>query len=251
MARRDSPPSPPIWNARRAAWIWCAGASTTEWPRGETYGDLLRRIATREKNPVKVRLLIWYSYLGGQVEKHMAGYTDGMLVNMTSDEVLAQWSAMVGSGTAPRGAADKPRSWERADHCAKWWRWARDKANAHMIEVRMRDGDGQAIRASLAIGEGIRPGRAAGSLGGVISEKTLLEDQGTHHQKTVLIDYHHDEGSKPVGYVMGLNSLTDYWDTREHLFIDPRREYDARGKTETTEWVRKARGKVDDVRLAP
>ena len=33
-----------------------------------------------------------------------------------------------------------------------------------------------------------------------------------------------DDGSRAVGYVKGLNSVTDYWDTEAHLIEDPRRE---------------------------
>lgn len=46
----------------------------------------------------------------------------------------------------------------------------------------------------------------------------------THHQKPILIDYAHDGGSDAVGDVMGLNSVTDYWDTQQHEIDDPLRE---------------------------
>ncbi|GGX92724.1 hypothetical protein [Pseudoduganella dura] len=39
-----------------------------------------------------------------------------------------------------------------------------------------------------------------------------------------MIDFDYDGGKKAVGYVMGLNSVTDYWDTGEHQLDDPRRE---------------------------
>jgi phosphatidylserine/phosphatidylglycerophosphate/cardiolipin synthase-like enzyme len=44
----------------------------------------------------------------------------------------------------------------------------------------------------------------------------------THHQKMVLIDY--ENPATAVGYVMGHNSITDFWDTAAHIFRDPRRE---------------------------
>jgi len=44
----------------------------------------------------------------------------------------------------------------------------------------------------------------------------------THHQKMVLIDYESPETA--IGYVMGHNSITDYWDTQAHKFRDPLRE---------------------------
>ncbi|WP_426212612.1 phospholipase D-like domain-containing protein [Massilia sp. TWP1-3-3] len=39
-----------------------------------------------------------------------------------------------------------------------------------------------------------------------------------------MIDFAYQEGIKAVGYVKGLNSVTDYWDTCEHKLEDPRRE---------------------------
>lgn len=41
------------------------------------------------------------------------------------------------------------------------------------------------------------------------------------HQKTVVIDYF---GEKPVGFVMGHNSVTKYWDTKQMLYSNVRRE---------------------------
>jgi len=44
----------------------------------------------------------------------------------------------------------------------------------------------------------------------------------THHQKMVLIDY--ESPADAIGYVMGHNSVTDFWDTAQHNFRDPLRE---------------------------
>lgn len=43
-----------------------------------------------------------------------------------------------------------------------------------------------------------------------------------HHQKMVLIDY--ESPSTAIGYVMGHNSTTDFWDSARHVFRDTRRE---------------------------
>ena len=51
-----------------------------------------------------------------------------------------------------------------------------------------------------------------------------MESFGTHHQKPLLIDFDYADGAKAVGYVMGLNSVTEYWDTTSHQLEDPRRE---------------------------
>jgi phosphatidylserine/phosphatidylglycerophosphate/cardiolipin synthase-like enzyme len=222
------------------------------WPRGETYGDLLNALATRKESPVKVRLLIWYDFIGGVAQKHMPGYTDSLLGSRTSDEWLATSTAMAGGMYLPQPASRKPVGWQRADHCVQWWRWAMDKKNAHLIEVRVRDGDKAAIERSLGR-EKSQPDKAASDLIG--SEESLLVGHGTHHQKTVLIDYRYQEGAKAVGYVMGLNSITSYWDSREHNFHDARREFEddkpPGDKTETYERVKKAGGKTDKLTIDP
>lgn len=224
----------------------------SEWPRGETYGDILRRLATRQVNPVKIRLLIWYATLGSRVQDNMPGYVS-WLGSRTSDEWSATAAALGGGVYLPSPQHKKPPLVQRADHCVEWWRWAFDKRNAQRIEIIVRNGDPDKIRETLgvghdAIGEVIQP-----SSQGLprLNEKSLLEDSGTHHQKTVLIDYQADGGIRAVGYVMGLNSMTGYWDTREHQFNDPRREYDQGRATETAERVDKARGDVRRVRLDP
>ncbi len=43
-----------------------------------------------------------------------------------------------------------------------------------------------------------------------------------HHQKMILIDY--EAPQLALGYVMGHNSITDFWNGQEHVFRDPRRE---------------------------
>jgi len=55
-------------------------------------------------------------------------------------------------------------------------------------------------------------------------ENYLMEHHGTHHQKPILIDFAYKQGEKAVGYVMGLNSLTGYWDTEEHAVENLLRE---------------------------
>jgi phosphatidylserine/phosphatidylglycerophosphate/cardiolipin synthase-like enzyme len=236
------------------------------WPRGDkekdTFGGILKALATRKTNPVKVRLLIYHRHFTGWLKvQNMPGHTEGLVYNETSSERDARFAAMgagmggMGSTGASYRPAVKSPAEQRADHCVEWWRWALNKKNAHLIEVTMRDGDEAAIQKSLG-DERTKPS-ATGDMLGVGNEKNLLESHGTHHQKTVLIDYHHDDGKKAVGYVMGLNSLTGYWDTRAHLFNDKRRELE-RDKPpgdhcETFERVKKAGGETSHahVRIDP
>ena len=88
------------------------------------------------------------------------------------------------------------------------------------VFMRTREGDALAIERSLS--------HLDEALGKDAERRSFIETQGmqsvaTAHQKTILIDYEHEGGAHAVGYVMGLNSVTDYWDTREHVFHDPRR----------------------------
>lgn len=79
---------------------------------------------------------------------------------------------------------------------------------------KVRAGDADKVRHSLAEEKSTRIS---------MTEHHSLVQASTAHQKTILIDYDHADGEHAVGYVMGLNSVTDYWDTRKHLFHDPRR----------------------------
>jgi phosphatidylserine/phosphatidylglycerophosphate/cardiolipin synthase-like enzyme len=47
--------------------------------------------------------------------------------------------------------------------------------------------------------------------------KTVLSVAPSHHQKTVLVDY--DDPQNAVGFVMGHNTLSHYWDTDAHSHI--------------------------------
>ena len=85
--------------------------------------------------------------------------------------------------------------------------------------IRLRHGDSAAISKSIATEINQPHGLTMGEI-----EKPGMQYLGTHHQKPVLIDFAHEEGAKAVGYVMGLNSVTDYWDTTAHLLDDTRRE---------------------------
>lgn len=50
----------------------------------------------------------------------------------------------------------------------------------------------------------------------------LTKAFAAHHQKMLLVDY--EDPVNSLGYVMGHNSVTDFWDTAEHHFRDIRRE---------------------------
>ena len=170
------------------------------WPRGTTWGDLLRDAAAgrlKSGKEIQVRLLSWWSHMLGHSLCNMPGYVG------LSDGVIA---ALGGTHVSPD--ASDPRGQRRNFNR----RWFSDASNGRIpgLSLRTRSGEHRDVVDALT-----RSGQRELTL-----ESAVLEWVATHHQKTIVIDY---EGQRPLAYVMGLNSVTDYWDSTDHLFNDPRR----------------------------
>jgi phosphatidylserine/phosphatidylglycerophosphate/cardiolipin synthase-like enzyme len=187
-----------------------AGLGSAQWPRGTTYGDLLTQKA---REGVKVRMLLWYD--STLLNKATGNTPDLPLAWLPAHFASSDLVAPTHDWLKNRTFSRKQLAAHRADYCTAWWRAALSGRFPN-LEVRMRKAQLGAITANIAK---YLPDQVA-----------LIEDvgrklAGTHHQKPVLIDYEPGKG-KPntCAYVMGLNSVTDYWDTAEHLYNDPRRE---------------------------
>lgn len=202
------------------------------WPRGETYGDLL--IAAGRRG-VKVRLLVWYDAYAVRLAnpRNMPGYTHAVDSRRRSLHTTRRpTNALHSLALARVDLMGRPRTdlnslelstLARRNYCMDWYDAAFGKhlEKLENIEVRMHSGDADAIAKSL-LSEPNQPSN--GARFGL--ERQGLVRFGTHHQKPILIDLFHDEGRGAVGYVMGLNSLTDYWDSSQHRLDDPRREFE-------------------------
>lgn len=235
----------------------------TTWPRGETYGDLL--IAAGKRKPkVRIRLLVWYSKIGSPAALNMPGYSHGTNPwrsvggSNEADQIGAKRSVALlqekyrtpavtlrAVGTPARGSGavgtitpESLSAMAREEYCHNWYR-AAFAGLLTGISIQTRAGDPALIEKSLA-SEKYKPG----GLGDLEAERTGMVKVGTHHQKTLLIDYDYMGGAKAVGYVKGLNSVTDYWDTEDHLIEDPKRE--CGGKRESAEAVQVDEGKKAD-----
>lgn len=207
------------------------GNSAT-WPRGETFGDLLIAAARRR---VRVRLLIWYDRIGSPIARTMPGFShdasswkaDGQRFDDISakaslamlHDAVQKKKHILGNGYC--GEYLRPESipmMARQEYCYSWYA-AAFKGLFGGLEIRLRHGDSAAISKSIATEINQPHGLTMGEI-----EKPGMQYLGTHHQKPVLIDFAHEEGAKAIGYVMGLNSVTDYWDTTAHLLDDTHRE---------------------------
>lgn len=181
------------------------------WPRGQTYGQLLDEITQSKENPVRVRLLIWYEPdpVVWKNAANMPGFTDH------SDNYPNKWIL-----SSPYDSK------ARQDYCVDWWArnlpGGRSNAGANpnlrvvLRSVSRKDAIALLSMQAPTVREEEDPrGRV---------EEAGFEMAATHHQKPILIDYDYDQGSKAIGYVMGLNSVTDYWDSSDHRVDDNRRE---------------------------
>ncbi len=168
------------------------------WPRGKRYGDLLLEVANRG---VVVRLLVWYAGDGHLIE------AAGRMANNLPGHPA--WSS-VQDKKSPDYAIRRYRE--------DWWDNAmqtlpRSSSNpfTRCSNLHVRHRALPLIDTMLTVGPS--------DLTNI--QKMSLVRVGTHHQKPILIDYEVPEAA--VGYVMGLNSLTDYWDTPRHRYDEPLR----------------------------
>ena len=195
------------------------------WPRGVVYGALLEEITQRKVNPVTVRLMFWFDPYGSRIQNSMPGFTD----------VPVSWTSPVEENLQQ---APPYANAMRNQYCVDWWKRNLPDGESkrsgiltknQRLQIVLRSISSNDVKALLTTApkeedapstytEGFKE-TAAGT-----SEKGLLEKYPTHHQKPILIDYNYDNGSKAVGYVMGLNSITDYWDRTAHEIDDPLRE---------------------------
>lgn len=162
---------------------------------GQRYGDLLKEIAGRPA-PVKVRLLVWHDDAASQ-----------KLMNNMPDFYGRLYQG-VGGGLHGFYSDAHNR------YNAEWFEQVRSNSIAN-IHFHVRDVSGACLVAALR--DETLPDGVLTNLNGIGS---MLYP--AHHQKMVLIDYEHPGDA--VGYVMGHNSITDFWDTTEHNFQDPLRE---------------------------
>jgi len=230
--------------------------SGATWPRGETYGDLLIDAGRRG---VKVRLLIWYDVLGSNLALNMPGYTHGTYPwcyreqsYSAAKEISAvrslrtlnklfrrqlTWqekekerivSILSRGNRGPIGEADIPML-AREEYCFIWYKAAM-AGQLENIQIATRLIKKKDVAPPVNKHDRDFPDSAVSWI-----EREGLYHVATHHQKPIVIDFAYNEGRKAVGYVMGLNSVTDYWDTGEHLMEDPKRERG--GKREAEECV--------------
>lgn len=188
-----------------------------DWPRGDTWGGLLLDAVkgSTSRAPVQVRILSWFDAIGEKLQNNMPGF-----VHAAANPVPPAWQEAVHDTLRGEFKADSPFAGltlqGKRMRANQFWYNLTKSGQLPGLQLRLRNGNGAAISRAMADVEAVMP---PGFL-----EDLLIKGWGTYHQKTVLIDYDDTSAqAKPVGYVMGLNSVTDYWDTRHHRFEEPKR----------------------------
>ncbi|WP_460885433.1 phospholipase D-like domain-containing protein [Pseudoduganella ginsengisoli] len=159
---------------------------------GVRFGDLLIELATRKNNPVFIRLLIWHDDAASEfLMKNMPGYYGQSLSDMMS---------------MSNGYYNK----EHQKYNCEWFAKviSREFPKIHLATR---------LIASLTAIRSIKDEKVPENLSANVAKK-----YAAHHQKSIIIDY--ERKSRAIGYVMGHNCVTDFWDTANHIFQDPRRE---------------------------
>lgn len=159
---------------------------------GMRYGDLLKQIATRKENPVTVRLLLWHD-------------------NAASYAIQKNNPGLYGTRIPTIGAYAGYYGETHDRYNREWF----DEIIANKVpNIMLRTREvALKFRGPALADEKYKISPIDGSAGSIYP---------THHQKMILIDY--ETPARAVGYVMGHNSTTDFWDTAAHRFRDPRRE---------------------------
>ncbi|QBI05005.1 phospholipase [Pseudoduganella albidiflava] len=162
---------------------------------GQRYGDLLIEIATRKKNPVKVRLLIWHDdFVSQKIMNNTPGYYGPSLPTIGANGGVGYYSE------------------GHQNYSAEWYAKVVNREFENIC-LHVRHVKSDLLGRSM---EGEVPPKNLGFTG------TVAVLYAAHHQKMILIDFERPKSA--VGYVMGHNSTTEYWDTAEHIFGDIRRE---------------------------
>jgi len=193
--------------------------SGTQWPRGETWGGLLLDAAQgrwTNGQPVQVRIVSWFGFIANALsDPNMPGYVQSSKLGLAPAWRAALEGLLYGR-SAQWPVVDQKKPSEKRQLANQLWYTLTRSGEVPSLQLRIRDGSEKAIEKALKAAD---------------MDKTLtwterqgMEEVGTYHQKTVLIDYDDTSATaQPLAYVMGLNSVTDYWDTREHLFNNPKR----------------------------
>jgi phosphatidylserine/phosphatidylglycerophosphate/cardiolipin synthase-like enzyme len=171
----------------------------TYWRKEDAYGEILRRALKNNPN-LKIRIVLWYNTIAFKFSPNVVGFT-GHTALQTIPTPFAEKDSGIPKGAMKESRFKvKLRHPEASLYSKKWFQeivWRKKEfPEWNRLSIVLRSINNHKIDDE----EDKRgPGESA----------TLSFP--TDHQKMVLIDYEHTDNKKRYGYVMGHNSITQYW----------------------------------------
>ncbi|UPK81034.1 phospholipase D-like domain-containing protein [Proteus vulgaris] len=173
----------------------------------ERIGELLKDAAERG---VTVRLLVWFSELGNRFDPQFPGW-DAYSTTRTDKNIFGEY-------VDGYGAQGKRVSYETKKDYEYDRKWHFDVKHQN-IGLDKKTGQKKLFVACRAFNWGDDRASAQAQLkensfktSGI--HEFLLSNFPTHHQKFVIIDY--EEPKDAVGFIMGHNMVSGYWDNDAH-----------------------------------
>ncbi len=215
-------------------------------------GDLLKEAA--EVRNVKVRVLVWFTQLGQLTDPNFPGY-GAFKTQRTEKDIFGDYVPGYGAdGVKTSVLTDADYEYDKewhynvkkkligkgnliVEHREMSWGKDRKEANQRFDQMKNENNNKELddLIAALSKQENDDAIQQANdklkehypdpsSL-----QKLLLSRYPTHHQKVVVIDYQEPENA--VGFVMGHNMLSAYWDKDDHQGIQVRASEGRDGET--------------------
>ncbi len=160
-------------------------------PHGPRVGELLEEKA---RLGIRVRLVLWY---GGWMAQKGAS-------NLYGFRGQVPWATTASGGVAPMMQR------KRFEYVEDWFKRA-EAGRIPNLELRTRGFDSAQIKKMMA---GLKKEKFPPNW-----SESIAFRFASHHQKQVMVDYEVPE--RAIGFVMGHNMRTEYWDTRAHSYGDP------------------------------
>lgn len=171
---------------------------------GKMIGELLEDAA---KRGVEVRILVWYSNTGELIEPNIPGWR---AIGSITDYSAPQKPTIVNYS----GRKLEYETKEQFDYDLDWhWRASEGQIKNLVVSTREFSWLGESPSVTTRLAELPYPITNDSSA----TRNIALSLGPTHHQKMVLVDYMLPE--KAVGFVMGHNMLSAYWDTDKHAYM--------------------------------
>ena len=189
--------------------------------QGKMVGELLEEAANRG---VAVRILVWFSVTGQLPEANFPGWEAYLPQNsnssksdfgfVTKEEAFQRDKKRINENNIVLLATGKKLSYQTQKQYDfdKYWHFRAENNDIKNLSIRHRElswiTDSASIKSRLAaLPYSVKDDSSK-------TRNMALSLGATHHQKMVLVDY--IDPDKAVGFIMGHNMLSQYWDTDKH-----------------------------------